>query len=91
MGPTEGHLQYSSCVFANAAPRLRIDCCFTGSAGLTVIDFKTDRLRPGEEQSHSEQYRPQIEAYSAALSRITGTPVRRRVLWYFSTGTAAEL
>ena len=68
-----------------------IDCCFTGPEGLTVVDFKTDRLRPGEEQSHSERYRAQIEAYSAALSRITGVRVRRRVLWYFATGTGVEI
>ena len=68
-----------------------IDCCFTGPEGLTVVDFKTDRLRPGEEQGHSERYRAQIEAYSAALSRITGVQVRRRVLWYFATGTGVEI
>ena len=68
-----------------------IDCCFTGPEGLTVVDFKTDRLRPGEEQGHSERYRAQIEAYSAALSRITGVQVRRRVLWYFSTGIGVEI
>ena len=68
-----------------------IDCCFTGPEGLTVVDFKTDRLRPGEEPGHSERYRAQIEAYSAALSRITGVQVRRRVLWYFSTGTGVEI
>ena len=30
-----------------------IDCCFTGPEGLTVVDFKTDRLRSGEEPGHS--------------------------------------
>lgn len=68
-----------------------IDCCFTGAAGLTVVDFKTDRVRPGEERVHSERYRSQIQAYSEALGRITGAPVERRVLWYFATGTGVEL
>ena len=68
-----------------------IDCCFTGAAGLTVVDFKTDRVRPGEERAHSERYRSQIQAYSEALGRITGAPVERRVLWYFATGTGVEL
>ena len=68
-----------------------IDCCFTGAEGLTVVDFKTDRVRPGAERAHSERYRTQLEVYTGALSRITGTPVARRVLWYFATGAAVEL
>ena len=68
-----------------------IDCCFTGPQGLTVVDFKTDRVVPGEETAHSERYRTQIEVYSDALSRITGTPVARRVLWYFATDTPVSL
>lgn len=68
-----------------------IDCCFTGPQGLTVVDFKTDRVKPGEEKLHSERYRTQIEVYSDALSRITGTPVARRVLWYFATNTPVRL
>lgn len=68
-----------------------IDCCFTGPQGLTVVDFKTDRVKPGEEKLHSERYRTQIEVYSDALSRITGTPVAHRVLWYFATNTPVSL
>ena len=68
-----------------------IDCCVTGAEGLTVVDFKTDRVRPGEEAVHSERYRTQIEVYSDALGRITGTPVARRVLWYFATSTPVSL
>ncbi len=68
-----------------------IDCCFTGAEGLTVVDFKTDWVRPGEEREHSQRYRTQLEVYTAALSRITGRPVARRVLWYFVTGRGVEL
>ncbi len=68
-----------------------IDCCFTGVQGLTVVDFKTDRVRAGEEEVHSARYRTQLEVYTKALSRITGCPVRRRVLWYFATGCGVEL
>ena len=68
-----------------------IDCCFTGPQGLTVVDFKTDRVRPGVGEAHSQRYLTQIEVYSDALSRITGTPVARRVLWYFATNTGVVL
>ena len=68
-----------------------VDCCYTGDDGMTVIDFKTDHVRPGEEAAHSQRYRPQVEAYARALEEIFGAPVKHRVLWYLSTGMAAEL
>ncbi len=68
-----------------------IDCCFTGTRGLTVIDFKTDRVTEGSEEAHSKRYLTQLDVYTRALSKITGCPVQRRVLWYFATGCAVEL
>ncbi len=68
-----------------------IDCCFTGTQGLTVIDFKTDRVTKGSEEAHSKRYLTQLDVYTRALSKITGCPVQRRVLWYFATGCAVEL
>lgn len=40
-----------------------------------VIDFKTDRLEPGDDASlkaRKEHYRPQLEAYRQAAARIAG-------------------
>ncbi len=68
-----------------------IDCCFTGRDGLTVVDFKTDRLHAGEELVHSERYRTQLDIYTGALSRMTGVAVAKRVLWYFATGQGVEI
>ena len=67
-----------------------IDCCFTWGDGLTVVDFKTDRLRPGEEQARAEEYRVQLEVYTRALEEITGRPVTRRVLWFFASDAGVE-
>ena len=67
-----------------------IDCWFAQGDGLTVLDFKSDRIRPGGEQVRAEEYRPQLEAYSRDLERITGRKVLRRVLWFFVTGTPWE-
>ena len=52
-----------------------------------MVDFKSDRIRPGDEKSRAEEYRPQLEAYGRALSAILGRPVRRMVLWFFATDT----
>ncbi len=65
-----------------------IDCCFETDEGLTVVDFKTDRIRPGEEAARAERYRTQLEVYTQALAEITGKTVARRYLWFFQTGTA---
>ena len=68
-----------------------IDAWFEGERGLTVLDFKTDRVRPGEERARAEEYRPQLEAYGKALSKILGRTVNRMVLWFFETDTAVEV
>ena len=56
------------------------------------VDFKTDRVRTPEDiRLRSEQYRPQLEAYSLALARVLGKPVVRRVLYFLVPGEAAEV
>ena len=39
----------------------------------------------------AERYRPQLEAYSLALTRVLGTPVTRRVLCFLSPGKTVEV
>ena len=56
-----------------------------------VVDFKTDRVTRAEMSARAERYRPQLEAYSMALSRVTGKTVRERVLYFFSVGEALRL
>ena len=68
-----------------------VDCCIIEDDGLTVIDYKTDRIRPGQEPQRAELYRSQLEAYSWAMSRITGLPVKDRYLLFLATGTALAL
>ena len=68
-----------------------VDAWFDDGTGVTVLDFKSDRVRPGGEMARAEEYRPQLEAYSRALSAILGRPVVRRVLWFFATDTPVEL
>ncbi len=68
------------------------DLCFEGPGGLTVVDFKTDRVFTAEEvRDRSEVYRPQLKAYSLALARVLGRPVARRVLYFLAPGEAVDL
>lgn len=68
-----------------------VDCFAQTEEGLVVLDFKTDRIRPGGEAERAEAYRPQLDAYAMALERIFGRPVIRRILYFFETGTTWEL
>ena len=61
------------------------DCCLFQNGKLTVIDFKTDRVRPGEEAKAAARYQGQLDAYSLALSRIFETPVEKKLLYFFAT------
>ena len=68
------------------------DCCFESEQGLTVIDFKTDYIRTPEDiRLRAEYYRPQLEAYSLALSRVLERSVTRRVLFFLTSGDSVEV
>ena len=62
-----------------------VDCFAIEEDGLTILDFKTDRTpRP-------EHYRPQLDAYADALSRIYELPVKKKILYFFATDEAVYL
>ena len=68
-----------------------VDCCFETLEGITVVDFKTDRVTKRTVAERAEEYRPQLTAYSRALEEITGKPVARRCLWFFAIDQAVEV
>lgn len=63
-----------------------VDCCLFTEEGITVIDYKTDRVRPGEEEAAARRYQPQLDAYSQSLAEIFDQPVQKRLLYFFATG-----
>lgn len=67
------------------------DCCLIELDGLVILDFKSDRLRPGAERERAEYYRGQLDAYSRALLRIFELPVSERIVYFFATDTAVSL
>ena len=68
-----------------------VDCYFETLEGITVVDFKTDRVSRRTAAERAAEYRPQLMAYSRALEEITGTPVVRRCLWFFAIDQAVEV
>ena len=68
-----------------------VDCCFEEDGGITVVDYKTDRVTPEEVPARAEHYRVQLRTYAQALGRIFGLPVNHCILWFLHSGTEYEL
>lgn len=68
-----------------------VDCCLLEEDGITILDFKTDRVAPGGEDVCADRYAPQVQAYGRALSRIFDRPVRKLLLYFFQTGRLHEV
>lgn len=60
-----------------------VDCAILEDDGITVIDFKTDRIAQKNLDTAVENYKYQVKAYADALSRIFEKPVKRACLYFF--------
>ncbi len=58
-----------------------IDCAFLENGRLTVVDYKTDRVRT--EAELSERYKNQLAVYKHAAEEIFGIPVSETLLYSF--------
>ena len=68
-----------------------IDVFYETSAGIVLIDYKTDRLEAGQEHVLADRYRKQMDLYAYALEEIIGKPVVKRALYSFSLDGVIEL
>ena len=66
-----------------------IDAFIMEEEGIILVDYKTDRVKDGEELRN--RYQKQIDLYSKALEQILGKKVKRRVLYSFSLGEEVDL
>lgn len=60
-----------------------VDCAIIEDDGITIIDFKTDRINEEQLQSAVDSYRTQVEIYAEALERIFCKKVKRACLYFF--------
>lgn len=60
-----------------------VDCALVEPDGITVVDFKTDRVTEETLPDAVIRYRPQVEAYADALRRIFRKDVKRTCLYFF--------
>jgi ATP-dependent helicase/nuclease subunit A len=56
-----------------------------------ILDFKTDHFAKPELEAKVRQYRPQLNLYSVAISRIYARPLTRRWLHFFAAARTVEL
>jgi len=68
-----------------------IDCYFEDEDGITVIDFKTDKITDYNYDEKISTYSTQITSYSKALERITGKTVKNAILYFFELNKSVEI
>ena len=63
-----------------------IDGYYETPDGIVLMDYKTDSLKPGEENKLVERYQTQMALYTEALETMMDKPVTACVLYSFSLG-----
>ena len=66
-----------------------IDCCFVEDGAWVLLDYKTDRADDAD--ALRAHYARQLTVYALALERITGLPVRQRLLCLLGSGGTVEV
>ena len=59
--------------------------------GLTVVDFKTDRVTPGQEETQAKEHALQLDLYQKAAEAVFGRPVAEKWVWFLRTGKGVLL
>ena len=68
-----------------------IDLYFFEGEDIILVDYKTDRVRRGEEQKLIDLYHVQLEDYADALESLTGRKVREIYIYSFALGKEIPL
>lgn len=66
-----------------------IDVFFEEEDGIVVADYKTDRVQKAEELT--ARYYLQLDYYGEALERLTGKPVKEKLIYSFALGEEIRL
>ena len=68
-----------------------VDCAILEDDGITVIDFKTDKISESRLEAAIENYQYQVRAYADALTRIYQKPIKRICLYFFQLNRCIEI
>ncbi len=67
------------------------DMAVIGRDEIWLLDFKTDDLAAEAAEARANDYRPQLQAYAAALGKIYERKVTRRWLHFLAPGVTVEV
>lgn len=65
-----------------------IDAYFVEDKQIVLVDYKTDRVRRGEEQKLIDLYHTQLKDYAKALERMLEMPVKEKYIYSFTLNKA---
>lgn len=68
-----------------------IDLAILTPDGVEIVDFKSDRLTPGQEGAQAEKYRRQLDIYAKAAEKVLELPSLGRWIYFLSSGQAIEI
>ena len=71
-----------------------IDCWYENGAGITLVDYKSDRLPDDPALCQAgliSRYALQLDYYALAIQKATGKPVNRRLIWLVRQGRSYDL
>ncbi|WP_172249720.1 helicase-exonuclease AddAB subunit AddA [Saccharibacillus deserti] len=69
-----------------------LDCLFRENGKWILLDYKTDRLKPGRGIDElAEHYRFQLDFYAHAVEDMLGEPVHEKWLYFFDAGEGIRL
>ena len=68
-----------------------IDLLLFEADGLTVVDFKTDRVAPGGETEQAGTHALQLALYARAAEEIFGLPVKEKWVWFLRPGRGVQV
>lgn len=68
-----------------------VDCCIREGDGLTVIDYKTDRVSGPALEARAQHYAGQVRTYAMAMERVLGRPVRECILYFLRENRAVSV
>ena len=60
-----------------------VDCAIVETDGITIIDFKTDKVTDSNVDAVADGYKLQVRTYGEALNRIYEKPIKAMKLWFF--------
>jgi ATP-dependent helicase/nuclease subunit A len=68
-----------------------VDLAVLLPAEIRLVDFKTDRVAPGQLSEKVKEYSPQLKLYSQALSLIYRRPVSAAWLYFLHLRQAVQV